>query len=77
MFTIGSEIPQHANFNFDSNCILCAKPLGKKFSEVMVDDRNNLITAAQYDDLYNQGAFVTTVPVGSTCINKIAKEAVA
>lgn len=72
----GTTLNSHEKFNWE-NCVLCAKPLGAKPSEVLVDGDNKLITSEEYNSLLNMGQFASTYPVGSTCVNKFSAEVVA
>ena len=75
-YEIGSKIEVHTNFDYETNCAICAKPLGKNFFEVRTGDLNELITAAEYNARANRNDFVATLPIGSTCKNLVAKESV-
>lgn len=76
-YELGSKIQVHANFDYESNCALCAKPLGQNFAEVTVDENNRVISANDYSTIANNGGFVATLPIGSTCVNQVVKEGVA
>jgi hypothetical protein len=76
-YELGDKIELHANFNYETNCALCAKPLGSKFVELCTGDLNELITPAEYNARAMRNEFVATLPIGSTCVKRVAASAVS
>ena len=75
-YTTGTKVTYHNNFNFD-NCVVCGKDLGATPADVMVDGNDKLIDFNTYTQKSDKGEFVSTLPVGSTCVKKFASEVVA
>jgi hypothetical protein len=71
-YELGDTIEVHANFDYETNCALCAKPLGSNFIELTTGDRNELITPAEYNARAMRNEFVATLPIGSTCVKRVA-----
>ena len=76
-YKIGSVIKFHEAFDYETNCALCAKSLGDNFSEISLADGNVIVSTAEYNELATAGKFVFTAPIGSSCVKRIAPEAVA
>lgn len=75
-YQLGDKVETHANFDYETNCALCAKPLGDNFIELSVGDNNELITEAEYNARAMRNEFVATLPIGSTCVKRVATNAV-
>jgi hypothetical protein len=76
-YQVGNTIEFHNNFDYESNCAVCAKPLGKSFKEILLADGNLLINGSEYDAISERGGFVFTAPIGNTCVSQFPLEAVA
>jgi hypothetical protein len=76
-YQVGNTIEFHSNFDYDSNCAVCAKPLGKNHKDILLADGNVLVNVSDYAAISKRGGFVFTAPIGSTCVNNFPVEAVA
>jgi hypothetical protein len=76
-FQIGEKVEFHTNHNYETNCAICAKPLGANFKEILIGDGNILLTADQYEESSVNGGFVYTAPIGSSCVKDFPAEVVA
>lgn len=80
-YELGSKVEIHDGYDYETNCVLCAKALGKNHAEIFLTQTNELITAADYDAAWERdemgGEYCHVALVGSTCITKFAKQAVS
>lgn len=73
----GTKIEFHSNHDYETNCAVCARPLGDNASELLLADGNVLVTAAEYDALAENGGFVFTATIGNSCLKKFASDVIA
>lgn len=72
-YTIGSDAPYNAKAadNYGDWCFCCGRKLGKNFYMMHVSTAWQILPR-KYDGVDSQGCF----PIGSTCKNKFASDAV-
>lgn len=75
--TAGTRVEIHAAYNYESNCAICAKPLGVNPKELRLGDGDVLLTASEYAKRADRNEFVSTVVIGNSCVKKFDLEVVA
>lgn len=76
-YTLGSKVEIHNDYDYENNCVVCAKKLGKSHAQVFLTQSNELISESEYEAAWNRdenyGEFCHIALVGSTCVNKFEK----
>lgn len=76
-YTLGSKIEIHDNYNYETNCVLCGKTLGKNQLNIFLTELNEVISEGDYNAAWERdemgGEYCHIALVGSTCINKFEK----